>query len=159
TLAAGLGAADRVWSLLDTPPAIADAPGARPLPAFHDTIRYDHVTFGYQPGRTVLHDVDFVVHRGEAVALVGASGAGRSTTLDLLTRFHDPNSGRITIDGVDLRAAALASVRGQMGVVSQETILFHDSVRANIGYGLDGVAGERVEAAARAAHAHEFVSR
>src|SRR5262249_35903890 len=159
TLAAGLGAADRVWNLLDTPPAIADAPGAKPLPVFHDAIRYERVTFAYQPGRPVLHDVDFQVRRGEVVALVGASGAGKSTTLDLLARFHDPSTGRITIDGVDLRDATLASVRGQLGVVSQETILFHDSVRANIGYGLNGVAQERIEDAARAAHAHEFVTR
>jgi len=107
----------------------------------------------------VLHDVDFVVHRGEVVALVGASGGGKSTTLDLLARFHDPTSGRVTIDGVDLRDATMASVRGQLGVVSQETILFHDSVRANIAYGIDGAPPERVEAAARAAYAHEFVSR
>jgi subfamily B ATP-binding cassette protein MsbA len=159
TLAAGLGAADRVWSLLDTPPAIADAPGARVLPAFHDRIRYEHVTFCYRPGRPVLIDVDFEVRRGEVVALVGASGGGKSTTLDLLARFHDPSSGRVTIDGVDLREATLASVRGQLGVVSQETILFHDSVRANIGYGMDGVPQARVEDAARAAHAHDFVSR
>jgi len=148
-----------VWNLLDTPPAIADKPGARALPAFHDVIRYEHVTFAYRPGRPVLHDVDFVVHRGEVVALVGASGGGKSTTLDLLARFHDPTAGRVTIDGVDLRDATMASVRGQLGVVSQETILFHDSVRANIAYGIDGAPPERVEAAARAAYAHEFVSR
>src|SRR6185369_9355307 len=159
TLAAGLGAADRVWELLDTPPAIADAPGARALPAFHDRIRYEHVTFAYRPGTPVLHDLDFEVRRGEVVALVGASGGGKSTTLDLLGRFHDPSAGRVTIDGVDLREATLASVRGQLGVVSQETILFHDSVRANIAFGLDGVPQARVEDAARAAHAHDFVSR
>jgi subfamily B ATP-binding cassette protein MsbA len=93
------------------------------------------------------------------VALVGASGAGKSTTLDLLARFMDPTQGRITFDGTDLRDATLASLRGQLGIVSQETILFHDSVRANIAYGLDDADPARVEAAARAAHAHEFVSR
>jgi len=159
TLAAGLGAADRVWALLDTPPAIADAPGARALPAFHDRIRYEHVTFAYRPGTPVLHDLDFEVRRGEVVALVGASGGGKSTTLDLLSRFHDPSAGRVTIDGVDLKQATLASLRGQLGVVSQETFLFHDSVRANIAFGMDGVPQAQVEAAARAAHAHDFVSR
>ena len=159
TLAAGLGAADRVFGLLDTPPSIADGPGARALPPFRDAIRYEHVSFGYRPDRPVLHDVDFSVRRGEVVALVGPSGGGKSTTLDLLARFHDPGSGRVTLDGVDLREATLASLRAQLGVVSQETFLFHDSVRANIAYGLDGVAEARVEQAARAAHAHEFVSR
>jgi subfamily B ATP-binding cassette protein MsbA len=148
-----------VWALLDTPPAIADAPGARALPAFHDRIRYEHVTFAYRPGTPVLHDLDFEVRRGEVVALVGASGGGKSTTLDLLSRFHDPTAGRVTIDGVDLKQATLASLRGQLGVVSQETFLFHDSVRANIAFGMDGVPQAQVEAAARAAHAHDFVSR
>jgi subfamily B ATP-binding cassette protein MsbA len=159
TVAAGLGAADRVWALLDTAPSIADAPGALALPPFRDRIRYEQVTFAYRPGLPVLHDVAFEVRHGEVVALVGASGGGKSTTLDLLARFHDPTSGRVTIDGVDLRQATLASVRGQLGVVSQETILFHDSVRANIAFGMDGVPQARVEEAARAAHAHDFVSR
>ena len=159
TLAAGLGAADRVWSLLDTPPSIADAPGARTLTGFHDVLRYEHVSFAYRPGLPVLHDIDFEVRRGEVVALVGASGGGKSTTLDLLARFHDPSSGRVTIDGVDLKQATLASVRGQLGVVSQETILFHDSVRANIAFGMDDVPQARVEAAAEAAHAHGFIAR
>jgi subfamily B ATP-binding cassette protein MsbA len=159
TLAAGLGAADRVWSLLDTPPTIADAPGARTLAPFAREIRYEHVSFAYQPDRPVLHDVDFTVRRGEVVALVGTSGGGKSTTLDLLARFHDPTAGRVTLDGTDLRQATLASVRGQLGVVSQETILFHDTVRANIGYGLEHPEPGRIEQAARAAHAHEFVSR
>ena len=159
TMAAGLGAADRVWALLDTPPSIADAPGARTLAPFAREIRYEHVTFAYSAERTVLHDVDFAVRRGEVVALVGTSGGGKSTTLDLLARFHDPVAGRVTFDGTDLREATLASLRGQLGVVSQETILFHDTVRANIAYGLEHAGMDAVEAAARAAHAHEFVSR
>jgi subfamily B ATP-binding cassette protein MsbA len=159
TLAAGLGAADRVWAVLDTPSSIADASDARALPPFAREIRYEHVSFAYQPDRPVLHDIEFGVRRGEVVALVGTSGAGKSTTLDLLARFHDPSSGRITLDGTDLRQATLASLRGQLGVVSQETILFHDTVRANIAYGIEHPDSARVEEAARAAHAHEFVSR
>jgi subfamily B ATP-binding cassette protein MsbA len=159
TVAAGLGAADRVWAMLDTPPTIADRAGARVLAPFHDEVRFERVSFAYRERQPVLHDVDFRVKRGEVVALVGASGAGKSTALDLLARFHDPTSGRITFDGTDLRDATLASLRAQLGIVSQETILFHDSVRANVAYGLDGVDGARVESAARAAHAHEFVSR
>ena len=159
TLAAGLGAADRVWMLLDTPPTIVDAPDARALPALMREIRYEHVSFAYQSDRPVLHDVDFTVRRGEVVALVGTSGGGKSTTLDLLARFHDPVTGRVTLDGTDLRQATVASVRGQLGVVSQETILFHDTVGANIAYGVEHPDHERVEQAARAAHAHEFITR
>ena len=159
TIAAGLGAADRVWAMLDTPPTIADRPGARTLPSFREELRFENVSFAYRDGQPVLHGVEFHVKRGEVVALVGASGAGKSTTLDLLARFMDPTQGRITFDGTDLRDATLASLRGQLGIVSQETILFHDSVRANIAYGLDEVDPARVEAAARAAHAHDFVSR
>ena len=159
TLAAGVGAADRVWAVLDTPSSIADAPDARALVPMADAIRFEHVSFSYATDRPVLHDIDFSVSRGEVVALVGSSGAGKSTTLDLLARFHDPDAGRVTIDGADLRAVTLASLRAQLGVVSQETILFHDTVRSNIAYGLDGVSPERVEAAARAAHAHDFIAR
>jgi subfamily B ATP-binding cassette protein MsbA len=159
TLAAGLGAAERVWSVLDTPPAITDAPGARALPPFADEIRFEGVTFAYRPGRPVLHAVDFRVRRGEVVALVGPSGAGKSTALDLLARFHDPSAGRVRVDGADLRDVTLASLRTQLGVVSQDTILFHDSVRANIAYGIETPDAGAVERAARAAHAHEFVSR
>ena len=159
TLASGLGAADRVWAVLDTPPSIVDAPDARALPALTDAIRFEAVSFAYTSERQVLHDVSFTVRRGEVVALVGTSGAGKSTTLDLLARFHDPSAGRISLDGHDLRAITMASLRRQLGVVSQETILFHDTVRANIAYGLSGVSQEDVEAAARAAHAHDFITR
>jgi subfamily B ATP-binding cassette protein MsbA len=159
TLAAGLGAADRVFGLLDTRAAIADAPHARPLAPFAHEIRYEQVGFEYREGQPVLHALDFTVRRGEVVALVGGSGGGKSTTLDLLARFHDPQQGRVTIDGVDLRDVTLASLRSQLGVVTQETILFHDTVAANIGYGLRDVPRERLEQAARAAHAHEFIER
>ncbi len=159
TLASGLGAADRVWAVLDTPPSIADAPDAVPLAPLADAIRFESVSFSYTSERAVLHDVDFTVRRGEVVALVGTSGAGKSTTLDLLARFHDPTQGRITLDGVDLKQVTLASLRRQLGVVTQETILFHDTVRANIAYGLDGVPQDALEAAARAAHAHDFIAR
>jgi len=117
------------------------------------------VSFGYVPGIDVLHDVSFEVKRGEVVALVGASGAGKSTALDLLARFHEPRAGRITIDGVDVRAATLASLRGQLGIVTQETLLFHDTIGRNIAYGLAQTEPRAIEGAARSAHAHAFVSR
>lgn len=159
TIAAGMGAADRVFGLLDTPSTIAEKPGAADLSPFAGEIRYEGVSFGYDPATPVLQDVSFAVRRGEVVALVGASGAGKSTTLDLLARFYDPTGGRVTLDGTDLRDATLRSLRGQLGIVTQETILFHDTVRANIAYGLADASDTDVERAARAAHAHDFVSR
>jgi subfamily B ATP-binding cassette protein MsbA len=155
----GLAAAQRIFAMLDTPPAVVDRPGARPLAPLRDRIRYEHVSFAYQPGRAVLEDVSFEVRRGEVVALVGSSGAGKSTAMDLLARFYDPTAGRITLDGADLREGTVASLRAQLGIVTQETILFHDTVRANIAYGLPGASDESVRTAATAAHAHEFVRR
>jgi len=158
-VAAGLGAADRIFGLLDTAPDIGDRPSAATLAPLAHAIRYEGVGFAYDEHEPVLHDVTFEVKRGEVVALVGASGAGKSTTLDLLARFYDPSAGRITFDGVDLREVTVASLRRQLGIVTQETILFHDTVRANVAYGLDGVPDAELEAATRAAHAHEFVAR
>jgi subfamily B ATP-binding cassette protein MsbA len=158
-VSAGLGAADRIFALLDTPPAIADRAGANGLAPLQDAIRYEHVDFAYEEGQPVLRDVSFEIHRGEVVALVGASGAGKSTTLDLLARFYEPGAGRITIDGTDLKDITVASLRRQLGIVTQETILFHDTVRANIAYGIASTSDVEIEAAARAAHAHDFISR
>ncbi len=155
----GVAAARRVFELLDTPAAIVDRPGARPLAPLRERIRYESVSFSYDGGRQVLHEVSFELARGEVVALVGSSGAGKSTAMDLLARFYDATGGRITVDGVDLRDATVASLRGQLGIVTQETILFHDTVRANIAYGLSDVSDAAVRAAAEAAHAHEFIVR
>ena len=158
-VSSGLGAADRIFGLLDTPPVIEDRASARPLAPLAHAIRFEGVGFEYDPGEPVLQDVTFEVRRGQVVALVGASGAGKSTTLDLLARFYDPNQGRITVDGTDLRDVTTSSLRRQLGIVTQETILFHDTVRANIAYGLTDATDAEVESAARAAHAHDFVSR
>jgi subfamily B ATP-binding cassette protein MsbA len=155
----GVAAAQRIFSMLDTAPAIADRPGAGPLPRLADRIRYEGVSFAYEPGRSVLEEVSFELRRGEVVALVGSSGAGKSTVMDLLARFYEPTAGRITLDGVDLRDGTVASLRNQLGIVTQETILFHDTVRANIAYGLADASDESVQAAAAAAHAHDFIRR
>jgi subfamily B ATP-binding cassette protein MsbA len=155
----GLSAAQRIFGLLDTAPAVVNLPGARPLPALADRILYEHVSFAYQEGRPVLEDVGFELRRGETVALVGASGAGKSTTMDLLARFYEPTAGRITLDGRDVRGGTIESLRAQLGIVTQETFLFHDTVRANIGYGLAGAGDDAIRAAAAAAHAHEFIVR
>jgi subfamily B ATP-binding cassette protein MsbA len=155
----GVAAAQRTFAMLDTAPEVTDKPDARPLPRFRDRIRFESVSFAYREGTPVLRDISFDIARGEVVALVGSSGAGKSTAMDLLARFHDPTVGRITLDGVDLRDATTASLRAQLGIVTQETILFHDTVRRNIAYGLGDAADEAVVAAARAAHAHEFIQR
>jgi ATP-binding cassette, subfamily B, bacterial MsbA len=154
----GLAAAERAFQLLDAPVEIVDRPGARPMRGFHEAVRFESLGFEYAPGDPVLTDIDLEMRRGEVVALVGPSGAGKSTLADLLPRFRDPTAGRITLDGVDLRDFRLQDLRSLLGIVTQETILFHDTVRANIAYGLDDVSQARVEAAARAAHAHDFIA-
>jgi subfamily B ATP-binding cassette protein MsbA len=155
----GLTAAQRIFEVLDTAPEITDRAGARELPPFRSAVKYEHITFAYEPGRPVLHDVSFEIARGQVVALVGSSGAGKSTTMDLLARFYDPTEGRVTFDGQDLRDASVASLRAQLGIVTQETILFHDSIRNNIAYGSPGAAEEDIRRAAEAAHAIEFIQR
>jgi subfamily B ATP-binding cassette protein MsbA len=155
----GVAAGQRLFGLLDTPPTVVDAPGARALAGFVERIRYENVGFGYQPGQPVLREVSFEIGRGQVVALVGSSGAGKSTAMDLLARFYDVTAGRISVDGVDLRDVTIASLRAQLGIVTQETILFHDTVRNNIAYGLSAADDEAVHAAARAAHAHDFIMR
>lgn len=155
----GLVAAERVFEFLDTPRSIADRPEAKPLPAFGEAIHFDDVSFRYdgESEAVALEGVTFTVPRGSVVALVGPSGAGKSTLVDLLARFFDVTSGAIRIDGHDVRDVRLADLRGLLGIVSQETILFHDTVRANIAYGRSDATFSEIEAAARTANAHEFI--
>ncbi len=147
----------RVFEFLDAPAEIRDRPDARPFPGVEREIVFDRVGFGYHEGRPVLEDVSFVVERGSMVAVVGPSGAGKSTLVDLLSRFFEVTAGRILIDGTDISRFQLRSLREKMGIVSQETVLFHDTVRANIAYGLPGATEREIERAARAAHAHDFI--
>ena len=147
----------RIFEFLDAPAGIRDAPDALPFPGVEHEITFDRVGFGYREGRPVLEDVSLVVERGSMVAVVGPSGAGKSTLVDLLSRFFEVTAGRILIDGTDIRRFKLRSLREKMGIVSQETVLFHDSVRANIAYGLPGATEREVERAARAARAHGFI--
>jgi ATP-binding cassette, subfamily B, bacterial MsbA len=154
----GLAAAERAFSILDTPAEIVEREGALPVRGFEDGIRYAGVGFHYQAGEPVLEGIDLEIRAGEVVALVGPSGAGKSTLADLLPRFHDPVEGTITLDGVELRDLRLAELRGLLGIVTQETILFHDTVRANIAYGRPDTPQEEIEAAARATNAHEFIA-
>ncbi len=154
----GMAAAERIFEVMDTEEKITERPGARKIESFEKAIKYDRVSFAYIADEKVLSDISLEVGRGEMVAIVGPSGAGKSTLLDLLPRFYDPQRGSITIDGYDIRDLSLKSLRGLMGIVTQETYLFNDTVFNNIAYGQNGSAAERVEEAARMANAHEFIS-
>lgn len=152
-----LAAAQRVFDVLDLPETIKNTPDAKALPPVKGKVRFDHVSFSYAPGEEVLSDVSFDVKPGEMVAFVGPSGAGKSTVASLLPRFYDVNDGSISIDGTDIRGVTLNSLREQVGIVPQETILFNGSVYDNILYGRLDATKEEVEAAAKAANAHNFI--
>ncbi len=157
-LQVGLAAAKRVFDVLDTAPAVIEPVDGVVLSSFEERISYEGVSFRYDTGGDVLRDIDLTVERGDVVAIVGPSGAGKSTLLDLLPRFYDPTDGRVTIDGVDVRDVDLRSLRQLMGIVTQETVLFNDTVRNNIAYGLEGAGDDEIVAAAKAANAHGFIS-
>lgn len=153
----GLVGAERIFEFLDAPIEIGDSDDSRPFPGLQEAITFDDVGFSYREGEPVLTDISFTAPSGSVTAFVGPSGAGKTTLLDLLARFYDVTEGRITMDGVDIREFALRDLRGSLGVVSQETILFHDTVRANIAYGFPDAGQDEIERAARAAHAHDFI--
>lgn len=155
----GLVGAERVFEFLDAPAEGRDREGAMRFTGARDGIRYRDVRLEYREGEPVLSHLSFFAPAGAVVAIVGPSGAGKTSIVDLLGRFHEPAAGAVEIDGTDIRDLQLASLRGALGVVSQDTVLFHDTVRANIGYGSRQAPPERIEAAARAAHAHDFVMR
>ena len=148
---------ERMFGLLEQYPEVQDKPDARTLRVDRGAIRFEHVSFGYDPRRPILYDVDFEVPTGHKVAVVGASGAGKSTLSRLLFRFYDVNSGRILIDGQDIRDVTQASLRKAIGIVPQDTVLFNDTIYYNIAYGNPEASRERVIQVARAAHIHEFI--
>ncbi|HWP35963.1 MAG TPA: ABC transporter ATP-binding protein [Gemmatimonadales bacterium] len=155
-----LVAAERVFDLLDRAPTDVDPPGSPDFPGFQREIELRHAWVAHDPERWVLRDINLRIQRGEIVAIVGPSGAGKSTLLDLLPRFVEPARGDVLIDGVSVRRYDRRSLRRALGIVSQHTVLFHDSVMHNIAYGdRAGASREEVEAAARAANAHEFILR
>ncbi|RKZ19418.1 ABC transporter ATP-binding protein [bacterium] len=154
---AGIAAADRIFSVLDDEAEVADPGAGVMLDTIEGRVEFDNVHFSYIPGEPVLRGISLQVAPGEVVALVGSSGSGKSTMVDLIPGFYHPQEGTVRIDGVDLREANLASLRRNLGIVTQEVILFHDSIRDNIAYGVDEVSLEEVRAAARAANADGFI--
>jgi ABC-type multidrug transport system fused ATPase/permease subunit len=154
----GIGALQRVEQILDAPIAISDAADAKRIHTFEIGIRYENVSFAYrEDDGKVLRDINLDIPKGKVIALVGSSGAGKSTLVDLLPRFYDIREGRILVDGIDIKNYQIHSLRSLMGIVSQEAILFNDTIYNNIVFGLEGVSEQEVEAAARIANAHEFI--
>jgi len=154
----GLASYERIQEILQAQPQIVESDRAHPLPPVKGHVRFDKVSFSYNENVRVLNDVEFDIMPKEKVALIGLSGAGKTTIVNLISRFYEPASGRILIDGIDIREVKLSSLRQQIGLVTQELILFNDTVRNNIAYGLDDTPMERILAAAKAAEAHDFIS-
>ncbi len=159
SLQQAIAAAERIFEMMDRHTEVRERPGALALPRFRGTIDFENVVFAYEDGqaRPILRGVTVSVRAGQMIAIVGRSGAGKTTLVNLVPRFYDVTGGRILVDGVDIRDVTLASLRAQIGMVTQETILFDDSVSRNIAYGRPDASVHEIEAAARAAHAHGFI--
>jgi subfamily B ATP-binding cassette protein MsbA len=155
----GLAAAQRLFEIIDTPPAIADKPNALTISSISKSVKYENVGFTYGKREFKLENIDFELGKGEILALVGPSGGGKSTIVDLLPRFYDPTEGRITIDGTDIRDLSLGSLRSMMGIVTQETILFNDTIANNIAYGQKDTPIDKIKEVARTAFADEFIMK
>jgi subfamily B ATP-binding cassette protein MsbA len=154
-----LSASERIFEFLDEQPDVSERPGAHELERVEGAVRLEGVSFAYLPGKPVLHDISLVAAPGEIVALVGHTGSGKTTLVNLIPRFYDPDEGRVTLDGWDLRDVTLRSLRRQTAVVIQETFLFGATIGDNIRYGRLDASDEQIVAAAKQAHAHEFIAQ
>jgi len=151
--------AERIFEIIDTEPKVVSAPDAPAMPVIKGDVEFNNVTFGYKEDIDVLKNVDFTVKQGETIALVGPTGAGKSTVVNLVSRFYDVKDGSIKIDGKDIREVELDSLRTQMGVMTQDNYIFSGTIRDNIMYGKLDATEEEMIAAAKAVHAHDFISQ
>lgn len=158
-LITNVAGAERIFEILDTEPDIKDVNEAKIMPPIHGQVTFDHVTFGYEDHIKVLEDVSFEIKKGETIALVGPTGAGKTTIVNLLSRFYDINKGIIKIDGVDIKEVTIESLRSQMGIMTQDTFLFTGSIKDNIRYGKLDATDEEIIEAAKSVHAHEFIMK
>lgn len=157
TINKAMAAAERVFDVLDTQEDLRDKPEAKELPKISGKVKFDHVSFGYKDGVNVLHDLSLIANPGQVIAFVGPSGAGKSTIANLIPRFYDVTEGAITIDDIDIRDVTIKSLREQIGVVPQETMLFSGTIKENIRYGRLDATDEEIIEAAKAANAHNFI--
>lgn len=154
-----IAGAERIFEILDTPPAILSEEDAATLPPIRGEVTFENVTFSYDDNTPVLKDVSFRIKPGETIALVGPTGAGKTTIVNLISRFYDPQSGRVLIDGSDIKKVTLESLRSQMGIMTQDNFLFSGTIKENIRYGKPDATDEEILAASRAVNAHEFISK
>lgn len=159
TIQQAVTASERIFEILDQEPTIYNLPNAKQIQKFSKDIVYNNVTFAYEQSKPVLKDINININKGQTIAFVGASGSGKSTIANLLLRFYDVNFGEILIDGINIKDLTLESLREQIGVVSQDVLLFNDTIRYNISYGKLDATDEEIKAAAMAANAHNFISK
>lgn len=155
----GMAAAERIYGVIDADEKIYEPADPKQIQSFSDNIKFDNIEFSYIKGEKVIDEISFEVNHGEIVAFVGPSGGGKSTLLDLLPRFYDPQAGKISIDGIDIKDISLKNLRSLMGIVTQETFLFNDTIRNNIAYGMEKVNLSKVIESAKMANAHEFIEK
>ncbi|MFD1989848.1 ABC transporter ATP-binding protein [Paenibacillus nicotianae] len=158
-LLVAMASSERIFEFMDEQPSVADKPGAQPIPRIHGNIVFDKVTFEYEPNRPALREIDLNVVAGQSIALVGHTGSGKSTIINLISRFYDIKSGSIKIDGYDIRDVTLESLRGQISIVLQDTFIFSGTIRDNIRFGRLDATDEEVENAAKAVHAHAYIEK
>ncbi|TAK75746.1 MAG: ABC transporter ATP-binding protein, partial [Dehalococcoidia bacterium] len=152
-----VSAGERIFEILDAESAVTDKPDAMVLPRVSGRVEFDHVAFGYKASHPIIRDVDLVAEPGQVFALVGPTGSGKSTLVNLMPRFYDVTGGAVRVDGIDVRDATIASLRRNIGIVQQDVFLFIDTIRENIRYGRQGATDEEVEEAAKAARIHDFI--